>query len=310
MQGIDISRAFFEEYGKPMLENEFGEYADRIATGMVGHGSECFGFDDEISRDHDFAPAFCLWLTDEDERLFGFKLFRAYSKLPREFMGLKTAQKSLMGGNEFGVHTISDFYSKYTGRSGAPEHWRDWLFTPSHYFAEATNGEVFCDPLGRFTEIREQIKNGMPEDVRLKKIASCALHMAQSGQYNYKRCIAHGERAAARLALDEFVRNAAELVFLLERKHAPYYKWIFRAMRGLERLGNSADALENLLLLSPDETLQIELGIEAFCAEIIKEFKLQGITEAGCEYLESHAYSINDKISDNEIRNLHIFYKN
>ncbi len=309
MQGIEISRAFFEEHGRPMLENEFGEYLDRIAVGMVGHGSECFGFDDEISRDHDFAPAFCLWLTDEDERLFGFKLFRAYSKLPKEFMGLKTAQKSLMGGNEFGVHTISEFYSKYTGSGGAPECWQDWLFTPSHYFAEATNGEVFCDPLGIFTEIRERIMHGMPEDVRLKKIASCTLHMAQSGQYNYKRCIAHGEYAAARIALDEFVRNAAELVFLLEKRHAPYYKWIFRAMRDLTRLSHLQLSLEELLLLPPDESLKIELGIEKFCAEMINEFRAQGITDAGCEYLESHAYSINDKITDNEIRSLHVFYK-
>ena len=80
MKGIELSRAFYLELGKPMIESEFAEYADRIAVGLVGHGSECFGFDDEISRDHDFEPSFCIWLTDEDEREFGFKLFRAYKK--------------------------------------------------------------------------------------------------------------------------------------------------------------------------------------------------------------------------------------
>ena len=79
MKGIEISRAFYEEYGKPMIEKEFSEYADRIAVGLVGHGSECFGFDDEISCDHDFEPGFCLWLRDEDEKSIGFRLFRAYS---------------------------------------------------------------------------------------------------------------------------------------------------------------------------------------------------------------------------------------
>ena len=39
MKGIEISRAFYEEYGKPMIEKEFSEYADRIAVGLVGHGS-------------------------------------------------------------------------------------------------------------------------------------------------------------------------------------------------------------------------------------------------------------------------------
>ena len=309
MKGIELSRAYFEEYGKPMLEKDFPQYLDRIAVGLVGHGSECFGFDDDISLDHDFEPGFCLWLTEDDEKEFGFKLFRAYSKLPKEYNGIKCLDKSALGSKEKGVHTIGDFYSVYTGRKGAPECWQDWLYTPSHYFAEAANGEVFCDPLGEFTRIRETIKNGMPEDVRRKKIASCALHMAQSGQYNYKRCLAHGENASARLALDEFVRNAAELTFLLEGRHAPYYKWIFRAMRELPRLSSMADSLTALATLPSDETLKIELLIEEISVEFINEFKRQGITDATCTFLESHAYSINDTIKNPEIRNLHIFYK-
>lgn len=308
MRGIELSKAYFEEYGKPMLEKDFGEHLDRIAVGLVGHGSECFGFDDEISLDHDFEPGFCIWLTDEDEQSFGFRLFRTYSKLPREFMGVKCLDRSAMGAKEKGVRTISEFYRAYTGRSGAPECWQDWLYTPSHYFSEATNGEVFCDPLGEFSRIREIIKNGMPEDVRLKKIASCALRMAQSGQYNYKRCIAHGELGAARLALGEFAKNAAELAFLLERRHAPYYKWIFRAMRELNALGYLANKIEELITLPSDETLRIELLIEEISAVFIGCFKKQGITEATCGFLESHAYSINDGIKDSEIRNLHIFY--
>lgn len=308
MKGIELSRAYFEEYGKPMIQNGFAEYIDRIAVGLVGRGSECFGFDDEISADHDFEPRFCIWLTDEDEQSFGFKLFRAYSKLPKEFQGTHCRERSLVRSKEKGVYTISEFYSAYTGRGGAPECWQDWLYTPSHYFAEATNGEVFCDPLGEFTRIRELIKNGMPEDVRLKKIASCALRMAQSGQYNYKRCIAHGELGAARLALDEFVRNASELAFLLDHRHAPYYKWIFRAMRELPRMGHFAEMLEALITLPSDETLQIELMIEDISSRFIDEFKKQGITEATCGYLESHAYSVNDMIKNADIRNLHVLY--
>lgn len=310
MKGIELSRAFYEEYGKPMLQKDFSPYLDRIAVGLVGHGSECFGFDDDISLDHDFEPGFCIWLTEDDEKEFGFRLFRAYSKLPKEYKGIKCLNESVLGSKEKGVHTIGDFYSSYTGRNGAPDLWQDWLYTPSHYFAEATNGEVFCDPLGEFTRIREMIKNDMPEDVRRKKIASCALHMAQSGQYNYKRCISHGEVAAARLALDEFVRNAAELTFLLEGRHAPYYKWIFRAMRDLPSLSSMADKLTALATLPSDETLKIELLIEEISVDFINEFKRQGITEAACTFLESHAYSINDTIKNPEIRNLHIFYKN
>lgn len=306
MRGIDISRSFYEEYGKPMIENEFFEYAHRIAVGLVGHGSECFGFDDEVSRDHDFEPGFCIWLTDEDERLFGFRLFRAYSKLPTEYMGISVRQKSMLGNESKGVMTVSDFYKRYTGRVGAPERDMDWLYIPSHYLAEATNGEVFCDPLGEFSRIREKIKSGMPEDVRLKKIASCALYMAQTGQYNYRRCLLHGESGAARLALADFARNAVEMIFLLNRAHMPYYKWSFRAMSGLDILGDKANNLNHLVNISPDRASDIENEIESISASVIEELKRQSLSTVNSDYLEGHAFAINSLIRNSEIRNMHI----
>ena len=306
MKGIEISRAFYEEYGKPMIENEFSEYSDRIAVGLVGHGSECFGFDDEISCDHDYEPGFCLWLTEEDEKAIGFKLFRAYSKLPDEYMGLKLKEKSAFGNNFKGVMTIPDFYKQYTGRAGAPETMSDWLYTPSHYLAEATNGEIFFDRLGDFSKIREEIKHGMPEDVRLKKIASCALLMAQTGQYNYSRCLSHGEGGAARLALSEFVKQGIETVFLLNKEHMPYYKWAFRAMSRLPILGKCSKLLACLLDSPNSNHYENQDKIEEFCSAVITEFKRQGISNADSEYLESHAYNKTERIADHALRNMPI----
>ncbi len=306
MAGIDISRAYWEEYGKPMIEESFSEYKGRIAVGLVGHGSECFGFDDKISCDHDFDAGFSIWLTEEDERLFGFKLFRAYSKLPNEFRGTRLQKKSLFGTDNKGVHTINEFYSQYISGGKAPETWQEWLYTPSEYFAEATNGEVFCDPLGEFTKIREEILHDMPEDVRLKKIASKCILMAQTGQYNFERCLSHGEKAAAELALSKFCEHAAGLIYLLNKAHAPYYKWIFKGMKKLPILGEKEIVLTRLLT---DNTLEyvnkIDL-IEDLCADIIKELQNQGLAENAGNYLEPYAYMINDKIKNSEIRNLHI----
>ena len=306
MKGLELARAFYEEYGKPMIERDFSEYSSRIAVGLVGHGSECFGFDDTISTDHDFEPGFCIWLTEADEREFGFRLSRAYSNLPTEYKGFKLKEKSLSAANYRGVMTIPDFYRDLIGKKEGPDHISDWLYIPSIYLAEATNGEVFYDPLGEFTRIREHIKHGMPEDVRKKKISSCAFLMAQSGQYNYSRCLSHFEGGAARLALSEFVQRGIEIVFLLNKEHMPYYKWSLRAMKNLKILGDQAYVLERILDTPNDKSLDIVCGIESFCSAVVNELKLQGLSELDDIYLERHAYFINDRISDHRLRNSNI----
>ena len=264
MKGLEEAKALYESKGREMIRSLFPAYEGRIAVGLAGHGSECFGFDDELSRDHDFVPGFCLWLTDGDDLAVGARLAHAY----RELVTPGTAERSAMGEKKLGVLRTSDFYRRYTGCSGAPESPEHWLSLPSWALAEATNGEVWRDDLGEFSAIRETLLHGMPEDVRKKKIAARAAEMAQAGQYNYARCLAHGEAGAAQLALTEFVRSACSMVFLLNRAHAPYYKWIFRAMGQLERLSELKDALEFLLVGENDSTLK-EGVVEDICAQVI-----------------------------------------
>ncbi len=305
MAGLDLSYKFYKEYGEPMLQSEFSAYIDRIAVGLVGHGSECFGFDDEISKDHDFDNGFCLFITNEDEKTFGFKLFRAYNKLCKEHLNINT-EKSLMGSGTKGVHTISKFYSRYTGNPGAPETWQEWFYTPSHYFAEATNGKVFRDDLGEFTDIRDTILYGMPEAVRRKKIASKAIAMAQTGQYNFKRCIAHGDRGAASFALSRFCEHTAQMVYLLNGAHAPYYKWLLKGMEQLPLLSDTAFLLRKLLsdaFLSDEEKFEL---IEIVSKTIINQLTEDNLCGDLGDYLEPYAFAINDKIKNSEIRNLHI----
>ena len=71
MKGIELSKKFYNEYGAPMIKSEFPELEGVIAVGLVGAGSECFGFDDKVSRDHDFGPGFCMWLAKEDHKKIG-----------------------------------------------------------------------------------------------------------------------------------------------------------------------------------------------------------------------------------------------
>jgi hypothetical protein len=304
MRGIDEARAFYEENGRKMLHTKFPEYEGRIAVGLVGHGSQCFGFDDDVSRDHDFVPGFCMWLTDIDDIKIGAELAEAYRELP----AAATGKTSLMGDTAVGVRRTGFFYSRYTGSEGPPESLRQWMAVPSWALAEATNGEVFRDDLGQFSAVREVLLHGMPEDVRLKKLSARAFTMAQAGQYNYSRCLSHGEAGAAMLAMNEFVIAAADMIYLLNRRHMPYYKWALRGMDGLETLGGMKGALEYLLTGDNDESGQKTKSgvIEDVCANVIAELKVQQLTHGGWDFLEPHAFEIAERIQDPEIRSLNI----
>ena len=80
MQGMELSKAYYETFGRKMIQEKFPEYEDRIAVGLVGEGSECFGYDDEISKDHDYGPEFCMWMKRSDYEQIGEALQAEYEQ--------------------------------------------------------------------------------------------------------------------------------------------------------------------------------------------------------------------------------------
>ncbi len=309
MKGLELSEAFYREFGEPMIQEEFPELRDLIAVGVAGSGSECFGYDDELSRDHDFDIGFCIFIPDEDmiDSRTEFALEKAYSRLPRSFEGFERSLLAPVGGRRRGVIRMSDFFKNKTGSADGDLSLTDWLMLPEQSLSEAVNGKVFFDGLGRFTAIKEKLAY-MPEDARLKKLAGELLIMGQSGQYNYGRCIARGETAAAQLAICDFARSALHAVFLLNKKYMPYYKWSFRAMRELPLLSSLHEPIEYLISSANGaaETEKKKALAEWICAEIIGALRAQRLTDYEGVEAEGHAYSVNEKISSPTVRNLHI----
>ena len=281
ISGLELSKCYYETYGKAMLKEQFPEYAERVAAGLVGHGSECLGFDDMWSKDHDFGPGFCLWLTEEDYEKVGQKMREAYEALPKAFMGYPARNTSKRGGGRVGVLSIPGFYEEFTG-NGA------WSEMEDEKLAMAVNGAVFDDPLGEFSAIREQLQNGMPFAVWKRRLANAVALTAQAGQYNYGRCKKRNDIVAANLALDEFVREGMRTAYLLNRRYMPYYKWAWRGLENLERLSELKPLFEQVLSSEGER----ESVVEEICARLLEELKRQNLTYGEETFLELHVERI------------------
>ena len=235
---IEKNRRFYEREVADLIHTRFPEYERRIAVGIVGEGSDCFGYDDEISRDHDFGTGVCLWVTEEDMGRFGFQLSIAYNELvdrvERSYYTERLRERR-------GVMTIHDFYSDILHIDCDTDNCQmtesDWYKLDHSCLKTATNGEVFRDDLGRFTAFRNLLLAYYPDRVWKTRIAE-QLHLyASSLQVNYARCMSRGDTVAAELCRSQGLRSAMELYFLLKREYPPYYKWTYRAMSDLDAEG-------------------------------------------------------------------------
>ena len=256
------SRHFYEHEVAPMLMESFHEYVGRIAVGLVGEGSDCFGRDDLISRDHDFGTGVCLWLTDADMALFGKELSNAYDAL-LEKRGGGGLSKRLR--ERRGVMTINVFYSDILGCGLDAEKCvlseSDWMRLDHSCLATAVNGEVFRDDAGVFSAFRKLLLDYYPEKIWRVRIAEEFHRFSSSLQVNYARCMTRGDIVTANICRNRGVEAAMQLFFLYKREYPPYYKWTYRRMEELDREPN----VWSLKSLSGESGVYSELVRELSC---------------------------------------------
>ncbi|HCM93029.1 MAG TPA: hypothetical protein DIS78_10745 [Lachnospiraceae bacterium] len=316
ISGMELARRFYKEYGQAMIHEGFAEYEDRITAGLVGRGSQCYGFDDPLSRDHDFGPDFCIWLDDDLYDEIGDKLQEAYDRLPAEFMGFSRVTVIPPDGKRAGVMRTWEFYARIldvseefllsyidifckrrhlceedkkpepgitagveAGRVEEECNRMELAFfgtVDEANLSQCTNGEIFKEGTGDFARIREGLKY-YPDHIWKRKIAQELHYSAQMGQYNYVRMLKRGEKVASEIALSGYMEHTMKLVYLLNRKYAPYYKWLHRGMADLEKAAVIMDIF-NAVYDMPKGDERIRMTTEIVAAIIIEELEKLNMT--------------------------------
>ena len=108
-----------------------------------------------------------------------------------------------------------------------------WAFADEAKLATALNGEVFADEQEIFSTVRAALLSYYPEKIWRRKLAQGLHEFSQYAQSNYPRMMARKDYITATLCVAKALESAMNLVYLLKKEYAPYYKW---KKKGLQRL--------------------------------------------------------------------------
>jgi hypothetical protein len=182
----------------------------------------------------------------------------------------------------------------------------EWLIIPENNLATCTNGRVFHDPLGEFTSWRKSLLGFYPEDVRLKKIAARCMTCGQSGQYNYPRCLKRKEFFAAQYAETKFCSDIISMVFLLNRKYSPFYKWMLRALKSLDLLGAWTYNMISRLVAGRNYNIKEQI-IEEMSLKLIEEIRDQDLSRSNSTFLADHGPEVLSRIQNTDLKKRNVW---
>jgi hypothetical protein len=271
IQGIELSRRFYGEVVAPWLAREFPEL--RHAAALIGYGSELIGFDDEMSRDHDFGARVQLYVTEIDFNASAEAVVSRFAGIaPESFLGLATGapasrrRATACGDDRHGleVWTLQRAAGYWLAVDlDAPLLDVDWLGLAEQRLLSMTAGEVFHDHDGALTQLRRRLSY-LPRDVWLYKLA-CQWRRIAEEQAFVGRAGFVGDELGSRVIAARLVRDLMRMAFLLERRYAPYPKWFGAAFSRLPCAGEISPILGRVLEAADWKTREAALA-EAYLA--------------------------------------------
>jgi Domain of unknown function (DUF4037) len=260
IQGLELSRLFFEEAVRPILQKvapglEYG-------AALIGSGSEVLGFDDEMSTDHHWGPRVMLFLNHKEYDNTHSLISEAMrEQLPTVFLGYPTnfsepdpndnnVQQlvAVEGGpvnHRVEIFTLRAYLLSYLNFDIDKEiEPADWLTFPEQKLRTIAGGEVFEDTVGIQAALDRF--SSYPNDIWLYLLAAGWNRIGQE-EHLMGRAGLVGDEIGSALIASRLVGDVMRLCFLMERQYAPYPKWFGTAFGQLACAEKIAPHLEAAL---------------------------------------------------------------
>lgn len=258
--GITLNQMFHDEVISHVMKKYFPEIP--YSAALVGPGSDTLGFDTPVSMEHEWGPRFYIFLSDENHKKYREEIHECLRQnLPLEFSGFPVNFKGyddkryikfmdpVTSGpvnHRFFIYTIKFFFERDLGVNPYEKiDLIDWLtFTEQSLFI-VTAGKVYHDGLGELDKIRDKFSY-YPNDIWLYKLLSQWKRCIYEGEIA-SRCGDVGDNIGSRITAARLLCEIIKLCFLMERKYAPYSKWLGTAFAKLESAKNLLPLFDNIL---------------------------------------------------------------
>jgi hypothetical protein len=289
MQGLELCERFYREAVLPLIEHRTPQLVGRHAAGLIGYGSDVLGYDDDLSRDHEWGPRGLIWLQETDYARYARELDRVLAEeLPLAYRGYSTrfvedpalevlvpAPSGQPGRHHVVITTVCRYLHVRLGLRSLPPSTIEWLCIPEQKLLEWTGGSIFCDPVGEITRARRELAY-LPDAVWRFKLLYA---WERIGHVDVVALNAlRGDTLSARLNLARLVEGIVHLVYLLNRRYRPGTpKWLSRAFDQLPRLaGEIGPQLERCLTL--ENLRQGRALLDSVLIALVEEHNRLGIT--------------------------------
>ena len=142
------------------------------------------------------------------------------ANLPDSYHG-QSLRAGHLAGAGLAPDNLQAFLTRTIGIDHAPRDPVEWLKIPEEDIIHIVNGEVWSDPLGEFSRIRQVFQGYYPEPVRLRRIANWCRFFSGMGTYALKRAILRDNEFYAVTRFSNAIRLGIQLAFCSTNNISP-----------------------------------------------------------------------------------------